>query len=352
MARPTSAAKAGFYPTPPKALDQILQALWPTVTYSTYATTDHYRILDPCCGEGAALHAIAEHIKDRGRLQVASYGVELNQERSRIAATLLDNVMQADLFFTSIANDSFGLLFLNPPYDDQENEDDNTKIRTEFAFLQRCTQYLDKNMGVLVLIVQHKFLTPRTIRFLTTHYHTIRAIHFPEEERDQFGQITIMAHRKTEPYQDPQEEEYIARWAAQPPKNDILPPFKIHPANQRQVYFVNTFHDPWETAQEASASGIWNSPDFKDMLDPPHTARTRPLVPLRQGHIALLTAAGFLDDRELIDQHGTKVLVKGNIEKPPVIVENSPDKIVRQERLQITITALDLQTGEFHDIRP
>lgn len=353
MARPQSSAKAGFYPTPPQALRQIAALLAPRVTYGTTPETDVYRMIDPCCGEGDALATVAEALSKPGLPPVSTYGVELSQERAKSAAQKLQNVMQADLFYTSIANDRFSLLFLNPPYDAQDDQETTNRIRSEFAFLQRCTQYLSKRSGVLVLIVQKKFLTDRTVRFLATQYHSLACILFPEEERAQFDQITIIGYRKTEPFADQKGEDYLTSWLRNPQAKPVNEDTYNIPALFRgEVHFSNTYHDPWHIALEAAASGIWETAEFKDMLNPPETARTRPLVPLRQGHIALLTAAGFLDDRELTDDSGTRVLVKGNIEKQTVTTQDDSDKFIQQERLKITITALNLETGEFHHIQP
>lgn len=354
MARPQSTRKAGFYPTPPKALRDIADHIEYRITFGTRQDTDEYRLLDPCCGEGTALATIADHLATPGAPFGTTFGVELSQERAQKAARNLQNVMNADLFHSSIANDNFSLLFLNPPYDTRDSETQpETRIRTEFAFLQRCTQYLTKQAGVLVLIVQRKFLDQRTIRFLANHYHSISCHEFPEDERETFGQIWLGAYRKTEPFQEQDVEQALTRWALKPEtiqdENDL---WTIPALTRREVHFNNTYHDPWKAAEEARTSGLWNSQEIQEILNPPHAKHTSPLVPLRQGHIALLTAAGFLDDKELTDQDGTRVLVKGNIEKKLVTTQHNPDRHIRQERLEITITALNLLTGEFHDIRP
>lgn len=353
MARPQSAAKAGFYPTPPEALDDIASVLSPRITFGTSADSDEYRLLDPCCGDGIPLETLATTLSKPALPPVNTFGVELSLERASVSSTRIHHVMHADLFHTSIANDTFGLLFLNPPYDTQESEDRPERIRSELAFLQRCTQYLSRQSGVLVLVVQRKFLDERAVRFLANHYHNIVCLDFPPTEIERFDQITIFGYRKSEPYLDLKAEEYLRHW---PKSHDRTPPqnleYTVPALPKKQVYFHNSYHDPWQAAQEAQTAGIWTTQEFQDILHPPHTSRTRPLVPLRQGHIALLTAAGFLDDKELTDTDGTKVLVKGNIEKKTVTTEASSERHTQQERLEITITALNLHTGEFHDIKP
>ena len=354
MARPQSAANAGYYPTPPNALKLITNYLVPRISFGTNRQTDEYRLLDPCCGQGTALAAIAEHMNRPGLPTVRTYGLEINKERSEAAASRLTEVMNADLFHSSIGNDSFSLLFLNPPYDAQDSEEGTGGIRSELAFLQRCTQYLSKTSGVLILIVQRKFLDQRAAKYIATNYHQLACTMFPDGEREKFDQIVLFGHRKTEPYQEAQVEAQLRAWQTKPPsieQNESLQ-MTVPALLRREIYFNNTSHDPWAAAAEAAVAGVWSTPELLGFLDPPETARTQPLVPLRQGHIALLTAAGFLDDKELTDDDGTHILVKGNVEKKTILTENTGERTTHQERLQITITALNLETGQFHDIKP
>src|SRR3546814_17412954 len=72
-------------------------------------------ILDPCAGEGVA---IAEAAHALGREQVKAFAVEFDAERARHARGLVDHCLHADLMDAMISKQSFGLLWLNPPYGD------------------------------------------------------------------------------------------------------------------------------------------------------------------------------------------------------------------------------------------
>ena len=101
-------ARNGYYPTDEITLERTLQALAPS-------STGRMRILDPCAGEGAAL-AEAAHML--GREQVDAFAVEYDSQRADHARKLLDRVLHSDLMDTMISRQSFGLLWLNPPYGD------------------------------------------------------------------------------------------------------------------------------------------------------------------------------------------------------------------------------------------
>ena len=108
-------AKGGFYPTPPRVIDLVSKLLYGA--RGRQRSIDTLRILDPCCGAGDALAQFADLLRDRGTVPVETCGVELHRDRAEQAAQVLDRALGCDLFATSIANNAFGVLFLNPPYD-------------------------------------------------------------------------------------------------------------------------------------------------------------------------------------------------------------------------------------------
>ena len=138
-------AKGGYYPTPPRVVELVAKLLYGARGRARSADT--LRILDPCCGGGDALAQFADLLRDRSTVPVETFGVELHKDRAEQAAQVLDRALACDLFATTIANNAFGVLFLNPPYDfDSEDK------RVEHAFLMHTTRYLTEG-GLLIFIV-------------------------------------------------------------------------------------------------------------------------------------------------------------------------------------------------------
>ena len=54
-------------------------------------------------------------------------------------------------------------------------------------------------------------------------------------------------------------------------------------------------------------------------------SRARLLMPLRQGHMAMLVAAGFLDNL-CLEADGRRILVKGRTSREMTLVEDTPEK--------------------------
>ena len=335
--------KGGFYPTPPRVVEMIA-SLMQARSMGRGETT--LRVLDPCCGAGDALAQLACAIERPDGAQVETYGVELHAGRAREAEERLGQVLGTDLFQTSIANGAFGLLYLNPPYDSDAGDD----RRTEQSFLRHATRYLCEG-GLLVFVVPLRRLG-ESERYLASHYARLRVWAFPEPEREAFGQVVVTGTRKA----DVQYDQYAAVALREALEGDLenlrrhrYPVYNAPATADGEVLFATRTVDPVAAAQEARRSGLWVSSHVTDALWPAEDSRTRPLMPLRRGHLAMLVAAGFLDNLQL-EADGNRILVKGRTQKEMVLVDATPEKETYRERLRTTVVALDLNTGEVSDI--
>ena len=337
-------AKAGFYPTPPRVVEMVASL---AQARSTARGETTLRILDPCCGAGDALADLAARIARPDGAAVETYGVELHAERAKEAQERLDHVLGADLFQTAIANGAFGMLFLNPPYDDDADDDEK---RTEHAFLRHSTRYLAEQ-GLLVFVIPRRRLA-ESARYLASHYARLRVWSFPEPEREAFDQVVVTGIRKAEV----QHDQYEAVRLQEALEGDIeeltrhrYPVYNARATAGGEVLFATRTIDPVAAAAESRRSGLWVSATVTDALWPAEDARTRPLMPLRRGHLAMLVAAGFLDNLQL-EADGRRILVKGRTQKEMVLVETTREKETYRERLRTTVVALDLDLGEITDI--
>ena len=115
------------------------------------------------------------------------------------------------------------------------------------------------------------------------------------------------------------------------------------------ILFATRTVDPLAAVAEARKTGLWTSQEVRDALWPAQDQRTRPLMPLRRGHMAMLVAAGFLDNL-VLEAEGRRILVKGRTTKELVLAEETENTEVYRERLRTTVVALDLDDGEITDI--
>jgi SAM-dependent methyltransferase len=340
MSRIESVAKGGYYPTPFRVADAIARFLIPTRANGKRVV----RLLDPCAGTGEAAATLAE------ALGAERFGIELNAERAEAARVHLDHLLATSAFAVRLSHGSFSCLFLNPPY-----HHDDEKRRLEHAFLTSLTRTLCPG-GVLVFLIPQRRLAI-SARYLASHYAGFRAYRFPDPEYAAFRQMVLFAVRKPQATPDPTAQAQLETWS-----RAELPPLPELPVDGSrlavpalpagEVRFASLFFDPLQAAVEAQRQGVWVQPQFTEQLWPADEPPVRPLMPLRKGHLALLIAAGMLNNI-VLRQKGHRVLVKGRTYKEPVPVE-SGDELTEIERevLRTAITVLDLRTGDLEVIDP
>lgn len=332
MSRLASAAVAGFFPTP----SRVVAALCPLVVPGGDRSKRVIRVLDPCAGTGEPLAALA------GTLGAESFGIEINEERAEQCRARLDHVLATSAFTVRLANGGFSLLAMNPPYDF-----DDDKRRLEHAFLTSLSRALAPG-GVLIFLIPQKRLAT-SARYLAAHYAGFQAYRFPDPEYAPYQQMVLLATKKAQPTVDLDVQARLEAWS----RSD-LPPLPDEPADapvrvpalpRAEIVFAPLAFDQTLAAQEARRRGVWTQPTFAEQLWPPEDHLVRPLMPLRRGHLALLIAAGLLNN-VVLRQGDRRVLVKGRTRKELVSVDSDDaDTEIQREVLRTSVVVLDLDTG-------
>jgi len=328
-------AKAGFYPTPPEVVD-IIQ------TWIGEKKPGPRRLLDPCCGTGEP----AAHIAAAAGCD--AYGVEINKERAQVAQKILTKVVAGNLFSVRARPEGFSILYLNPPYDfDQEDG------RTELSFLKHTLPYLAPG-GLLLFLVPQKRVTPRMARVLSVCIEDPKIRKFPSEQFKAFGQIVITGIKKRRAEID---SEVVSSLSQIPAKElaEIVPrefSFAI-PAATKDFFIRSSEFGPDELAEELTASSLWNETALGLFGEDDRTGRAiQPLMPPRKAHLAMLIAAGLINN-QILEANGRRLLIKGTAKKVIDRFEEETEKgikITERERIVTEINAFDLKTGEYLQI--
>jgi SAM-dependent methyltransferase len=349
VARPNAVASGLYFPTPARVVEAVCRHLAHAdgredpPARSARSGRRVSRLLDPCAGRGDAAAAVA------AALGAESFGIELNAERAEACRARLDHVLAGSAFSVRLANGAFSCLWLNPPYDY-----DDEKRRLEHAFLTSLSRALAPG-GLLVFLIPQRRLAV-SARYLASHYGRFAAYRFPHPEFGSFGQMVLFAVKKHQASVDPAAQAALERWSAEPlpalpmepseePDGAPLAALRVPALPSGDVLFSSLFFDAAQAAVEARRRGAWAQPQLAEQLWPEEEQPVRPLMPLRRGHLALLIAAGLLNNVAL-EQDGRRVLVKGRTRKAFVPVE-SDDEDVRVERevIRTSVVALDLGSG-------
>jgi hypothetical protein len=310
MARLASQSKLGYYATPIEVHQHIRQCL---------NFEPNCRLLDPCCADGEALAAIA-----LGQ-EVDTYGIELERVRMDKARQVLGHVLWGDALRETQVSSGFDFLFLNPPYDFEEGGKEN--LRLEYRFLTRYRRALS-HRGMIVMIFPVSALRSELLRSEIARLSGLEAFSFSDGEFfDRFNQLLLLGWKKSlTAEQLIQNLALLEDIAGIPPLE--LPSFlgttadmaerryrvaKVHQA--KPLEFRSQRLDPERVFEFVSGSTLWR--DFFASVEPPSMNDIIPLAPMRQGHLAMLVAAGFCNGAEVFDPEDEKrkILIKGAVKR-------------------------------------
>ena len=190
-------------------------------------------------------------------------------------------------------------------------------------------------------------------RFLSSHYYNLRIYDFPEPEKDVFSQVVLFANKRTNPERSKAAYDELvmdAKFEGASIEHVRDREYPIVPVEIQEIMFTGMSIDIEAAVAEAQRNGLWAKTEISDALWPPETARTRPLMPLRRGHLGLLTAAGFMNNLVLTNDD-SRIIVKGRTTKEMVQVESTEDADVYREKMVTSIIALDLDSGIIEEVQ-
>lgn len=347
MARLASKEKAGFYPTP----DSVTQVLKKMLDVEAGA-----RMLDPCCGEGKTLSALTEGAN------VGTFGVELDHDRVQEARPRLKTVQWADsLVEMKITPLTFGLVYLNPPYDyETTGYDEEKSDRLEAKFLNNYAGKIQVG-GWLVLVIPYHVLK-HCSKVLSRGFKNLHVCAFPRPEYDVFKQCVVLGQKTWLIQKDTAEvvrDEFdkIAQLTAddffdQAPQLDPTWNITIPTAKSPLTHFSAARVDPKDAILKVRQSGLLDN--LLINLAPKPRNMIRPLAPLENGHLSLLLVAGYMNGE--IAGNNQSLVIKGETVKQEMVFTQTREteksfKHEYRDKYVPTIKAIDMNTAQMVVIR-
>ena len=302
--------KNGYYPTDSETIGRACSAL------ASFAGV--IRAFDPCCGEGAALHEVAEYLEQGGGFDITTYGIEIDAERAWHAKQHLSVVAHADVHDVLISPRSMGLLFLNPPYGDVVSDkagtgDTGKRERHEKIFCRRTFPLLQFG-GVLVLIVPYYVLDHEFSTLIARNFDRVDVYLAPEQ---QFNQAVIFGVKRRSAAPDlhvVQRLEAFGRGEDHLTLPEIWPgePYEIPAPGPEPMTFTVARLEHKQLSQELKklhGSTLW--PKFEQIVKTDAAVTRAPLRELTRWHLALALAAGQISGM-VRSRDGRRFLVKGD----------------------------------------
>jgi SAM-dependent methyltransferase len=279
-------SRLGFYPLPLSEAQRIRRFLvFPDAPSSA---------LDPCIGDGVAFEAITSGT------EVVRYGIELDAYRAEQARKRAPTIVQGNTLEVQCAVESFGLLYLNPPYDWALGPADSR--RTEQAFLSHTYRWL-KPGGVLVFVIPGERLAECS-QILATQFRDVRIYRLDAPECVRYKQVVLFGVRRNRRERERLTDSditrarlYYASLARNPSQVPVLPSepetrYHVPPSGPSQLVYRGLPLDDIEDQLPKSSAYRRALPV---LFSPIKHVEGRPLLPLHAGQVGLLAVSSLLD---------------------------------------------------------
>jgi len=307
-------AKSGYYPTPFGVMENIRKII---------RIQPGARVIDTCCGDGEALRQVTREARD-----VKTYGIELNTERAQAASFKLTDVICCDAIVEARASwNSFGMLWLNPPYDWAAGDTDQDKERLEVRFLKHHHYYL-QDRGVLIYIVPFKILK-KIAGFLANRLENLRVFPFLEMDYMKYEQAVVLGvyrQKGVSPEIKESNKDYLDHVLSVPHKeaprrlpvvgreefNAMRYEVPTSPVtDDEDITFRSIRFDPDHALRIIQKDGLYER--FLKDTEARDLKSITTLSPLRIGHTAIALVSGYMNGP--VRKDGKWYIVKGTVKK-------------------------------------
>jgi hypothetical protein len=273
--------KMGYYPLPESEGVKLRSLL---------SYTEPASVIDPCVGQGTALHLITSDAV------VRLYGVELDAERARIASSKGIETVQGNTFDAVAKPESFSLLYLNPPYDSEIGSIANRRM--EAVFLEHTYRWLVME-GILVLVIPFERLQDCT-GVLSSHFAALNVFRMTDPDSVLYRQVAVLGVRRevrgVAVENNKRQFQSIGLYASFEKLPELQPhacaPYLVPASGEVEMGYRGLPYDLLEDL--LPLSGAWRQA-APLLLPHDDVATGRPITPLHGGHVGLLCTAGLLN---------------------------------------------------------
>ena len=191
-------------------------------------------------------------------------------------------------------------------------------------------------------------------RVLSAYFDNLKVRKFLADEFQTFGQIVIAGLKKRGAEIDSEVVSSLSQIQTADLPEMVPREFSFTIPTATKDFFIRSSEfGPDELAEELKTSSLWKEQALGLFEEDDQTrSAIEPLMPPRKAHLAMLIAAGLINN-QILEANGRRLLIKGTAKKVIDRFEEETEKgikITERERILTQINAFDLNTGEYLEI--
>ena len=353
--------KMGYYPTPECVTNDIINRL--DINNDGWGVT----LLDPSCGNADVLKIFKKKFP-----KMKCMGIELDDERAKIARDEIGCskcIVKGDAL-NAIVHGKTQILFLNPPYD---WVDENETGRLETLFIEKYLDVLDDNGVFIAVLPFFKPLIKELSYRVGSSVSDCIIIPFPKEEfgfkqfvligrKNDSGSYSYYSYSNTiddavnmmfTAFYDADDNnlyQVVIETAEKFNKDREDYRYQVPFSSIGSLRIINNTFDYGKVKDAIQKDKILHQAVTKVWMEKLTSKdKIRPLTNLRQGHLAMILAGGYING--VIEKDGKKMVIKGKVEQK---TEMSSAEVREDGKLKtseitshaVSLKVLDLESGE------
>ncbi|MCY7865958.1 DUF6094 domain-containing protein [Bacillus spizizenii] len=275
------------------------------------------RVLDPRPRRGESIGSFKALMPEN----TVTYAAAVPEREGYRAKENFDRVALGTLKGSTISNDAFDVMFLQPPIT-LEKQSERLMIKKEKDMIRDTIKYIRPN-GYLVLILPHFRFYKDICLILAKNYTDFQVRKFAGSSYDKTGSIFLIAKRKEKSKDrdkeiDPKEYQKLRHlYNIDKVENIMNENFKevMLPAEESEVkFFRGSILDIDEIKNIVENSGSMDTFWKEQQVEKLYEANKSPLLPFNVGQLGLVLTSGSLDG--IVDEGGGYYhVVKGRVVK-------------------------------------
>lgn len=299
-----------------------------TIANTIRTNNSKLTMFSPQCGDGTNEYELANLIEIKNRnTKVQVYGLEDEGNGATTAKTKLTRVIKGSLKGSTISNEAFDIVFVNPRISVETSAKEDGKLydTNEDMLLKNTIRYL-KDGGVFIYTIPYDAFTPSMKLYLSKwlkNYIILKQQQGRDEYRNAYNFITIIGTKEYNPsYSDSYMTMNFLEYGTL--NEDTSLTYSINLPDVELKLFRGSILDDEEIDNIILNDGLY-ADFYADVQQMSSLADTRPLLPFNIGQIGLILSSGSLDG-VVEEANGVRHVIKGmTVKESDTVTESSVD---------------------------